>query len=146
MSNPEEQKEKGTDNPAGACTLPETVSLPVMTSRQIGLRLGIAFGLLVAILIGIGYLGLSRMNQINANLNDVIGRQWTTLHLSRQALSYSSRNSRITMEIFLLKDRRVIDSLLKSRAENTQRITELVTKIESQCNSPKEKQLLVAVK
>ena len=105
-----------------------------------------AFGLLVAILIGIGYLGLSRMNQINATLNDVIGRQWTTLHLSRQALAYSTRNSRITMEIFLLQDKRVIDPLLKSRAENTQKISELVTTIESQCDSPEEKRLLSAVK
>ncbi len=110
------------------------------------MRLGIAFGLLVAILIGIGYLGLSRMNQINANLSDVIGRQWTTLHLSRQALAYSNRNSRITMEIFLLKDKRVIDPLLKSRAENTQTVSELLTKIESQCDSAEEQQLLAAVR
>jgi len=142
----EEPKEKGADAVPGVCSPPPAVSLPVLTSRQIGMRLGIAFGLLVAILIGIGYLGLSRMNQINANLNDVIGRQWSTLHLSRQALAYSTRNSRITMEIFFLQDKRVIDPLLKSRAENTQKISELVTKIESQCDSPEEKQLLAAVK
>ena len=128
------------------CLPLQTVRLLILTSRQIGLRLGTAFGLLVAILIGIGYLGLSRMNQINANLNDVIGRQWTTLHLSRQALAYSSRNSRITMEIFLLKDKRVIDPLLKSRAENTQTVSELITKIQSQCDSAEDKRLLAAVK
>lgn len=110
------------------------------------MKLGMAFAFLVALLIGIGYLGLSRMNQINANLNDVVGEQWITLHWSREALAYSSRNSRITMEILLLKDRRAIDPLLKSRAENTARISELVTKIESHCDAPEEKQLLAAVK
>jgi len=106
----------------------------------------LTFSILIAFLIGIGYLGLKRMDQINANLDNVLGRQWTTLHLSRRALAYSSRNSRITMEIFLLSDRSEIDPLLKSRAENTQRITEIVTQIESQCDTQEDKQLLAAVK
>ncbi len=76
---------------------------------------------------------------------EVLGRQWTTLQLSREALAHSNRNSRITMEIFLLRDKRVIDRLLKSRAENTQKISELVTKLESQCGSPEQKRLLEAV-
>jgi len=142
----EKARTNGADTAPGVCSPPQTVSLPILTSRQIGMQLGIAFSLLVAILIGIGYLGLSRMNQINANLNEVLGRQWTTLQLSRQALAYSSRNSRITMEIFLLRDKRVIDPLLKSRAENTQQITELVTEIESLCDTQQDKQLLAAVK
>ncbi len=104
-----------------------------------------AFGLLVAILIGIGYLGLSRMNQINAHLEEVTGKQWAKLQLAREALMYSNRNSRITLEIFVVNDKRLIDSLLADRAQNTQKISELVTKIESQCDSPEEKRLLAAV-
>ena len=125
---------------------PHPVSLPVLTSRQVGMRLGTAFGLLVAILIGIGCLGLSRMDQINAKREEMLGRQWAKLQLAREALMYSNRNSRITMEIFLLNDKRLIDPLLKTRAENTRKISELVATIESQCDSPEEKQLLAAVK
>jgi len=142
----EEPKEKGADAAPGVCSPPQAVSLPVLTSRQIGLRLGIAFGLLVAILIGIGCLGLMRMDQINAKREEMLGRRWTKQQLARQALAYSTRNSRITMEIFLLQDKRVIDPLLKSRAENTQKISELVAKLETQGDSPEEKRLLAAVK
>ncbi|MGC2324559.1 MAG: MCP four helix bundle domain-containing protein, partial [Terriglobales bacterium] len=124
---------------------PPGPALRLSGGRQIALKLGASFAFLIAILIGIGYLGLSRMNQINANFNEVLGRQWTTLQLSREALAHSNRNSRITMEIFLLRDKRVIDRLLKSRAENTQKISELVTKLESQCGSPEQKRLLEAV-
>ncbi len=35
-----------------------------------------AFTVLIALLMGIGYLGLSRMNQINTDLSDVLGRHW----------------------------------------------------------------------
>ena len=105
-----------------------------------------AFTVLIALLMGIGYLGLSRMNQINTDLSDVLGRHWTKVRLSREALAYSSRNSRITMELFLVRDKAEIDSLLKNRVENSQHISERISKIESQCDGPEEKQLLAAVK
>lgn len=116
-----------------------------MKAPPIGINLGVAFGILVAILIGIGILGLSRMDQVNAHREDVLGRRWANVRLAREALTYSNQNSRITMEIFLVDDKRLIDPLLAKRAENTQKISELVAKIESQCDSPEERQLLAAV-
>lgn len=120
--------------------------MSIVKREYIAMKLGLAFGLLVAILIGIGFLGLSRMDQINANLEGVLGRRWGKLHVAREALAYSSRNSRITMEVFLLNDKRLIDPLLSQRAENTQKISELVVKLEEQSDSPEEKQALAAVK
>ena len=75
----------------------------------------------------------------------LLGKRWAKLQWAREAFSYSSRNSRITMEIFLLNDKRLIDPLLANRANNTQNISELVAKLEVQCNSEQEKQLLAAV-
>ena len=113
--------------------------------RPPALELGMAFGLLVAILIGIGILGLSRMRQVNADFEDVMGRRFAKVQLAREALMYSNQNSRITMEIFLLNDKRLIEPLLAERAENTQKISELVVKIGDRCDSPDERQLLAAV-
>ena len=112
-----------------------------------GTILRIAFTVLLALLIGIGYLGLSRMTRINAALNDVLGRHWTILQLSHKALAYSGRNSRITMEIFIVStDKQHIEPLLKSRAESTEKISQLVKEIESRCDSQEDRQLLAAVK
>jgi len=118
---------------------------PEMDVRPIGIKLGAAFAILVAILIGIGILCLSRMDQINTHLEDVLGRHWAKLQLAREALFYSNQNSRITMEIFLVDDQRLIDPLLARRAENTIKISELVEKINRQCDSPEECQLLADV-
>jgi two-component system sensor histidine kinase/response regulator len=117
-----------------------------MKSKYVGMRLASAFFILIALMIGTAYLGFSRMNQINANLAVVLGRQWTALQLSKEALSYSSRNNLVTMEIFLVKDKSKIDSLLKTRAENSRIISELITKIEPQCDSPEDDRGLAAVK
>src|ERR1700733_6041215 len=117
-----------------------------MKSKYVGMRLASAFVILIALLIGVAYLGFSRMKQINATLTVVLGRQWTALQLSQQALSYSSRNSHITTEIFLVKDKRTIDSLLKIRAENSRIISELITKTEPTCDSPEDDRGLAAVR
>ena len=126
---------------------PVDKSLPSaeMNARSVGMKLGAAFAILIAILIGIGILGLSRMDQINAHLEDVLGRHWAKLQLAREALMYSNQNSRITMEIFLVDDKRLIDPLLASRAENTEKISALMEKIKSQCDTTDECQLLAAV-
>ena len=116
-----------------------------MKNEYIGLRLGIAFSLLIAILVGVGWSGLSRMGRINADLEEIVNKRWAKVQLAREAMNYSSLNNRITMEIFLLKDREEIDPLLVRRAENTERISILVKKIEAQIESEKEKELLAAV-
>jgi diguanylate cyclase (GGDEF)-like protein/PAS domain S-box-containing protein len=144
-NNWEDAKKKGADASEGVWSPPQAVSGPALTKPQIGIKLGITFVILVAILIGIGILGLSRMDQSNAALEDVTGRRWSKLQLAQDALMYSNRNTRITLEIFLLSDLRTINPLLADRAQNTQRISNLVAKIEAQCDSPEEGRLLAAV-
>jgi diguanylate cyclase (GGDEF)-like protein/PAS domain S-box-containing protein len=114
-------------------------------SKHIGLTLGMAFALLIAMLVGIGQSGLRRMKEIDQNLSDITGRRSDKLELSRQALRLSNRNSRITMEIFLLQDRAQTNLLLATSAENTKKISALVAEITSRCESEKEKQCLSAV-
>lgn len=120
-------------------------SRPPLASGYIAVRLGLAFSLLVALLIAVGGLGLHRMDKVNADLQDIMGREWAKLRLAREAATYSNRNSRITMEIFLLKDRRKIDSLLLARAENTGRISALVAQLHQLCPSDQEQRLLLAI-
>jgi signal transduction histidine kinase/DNA-binding response OmpR family regulator len=118
-----------------------------MKSNRIAVNLGIAFGFLVCLLLGVGWLGMSRMDRLNAQLEESIGKQWTHLQLSREALKYSNQNSRITMETLILDDSKGIETLLKRRADNTAKISALVIEIEkSGITSGKERELLETVK
>jgi len=107
--------------------------------------LGMAFTVLIAMLVGIGQSGLRRMKKIDESLSDITGRRSDKLQLAREALTLSNRNSRITMEIFLVQDRAQTGMLLATRAENTKTISELVEEIARRCESEKEKQRLSAV-
>jgi hypothetical protein len=44
-----------------------------MMTNHVGTKLGLAFGLLIAILIGIGFFALRRMDQTNATLLNILG-------------------------------------------------------------------------
>jgi diguanylate cyclase (GGDEF)-like protein len=117
-----------------------------LTNKHIGLRLGIAFAVLIAILMGIGQLGLRRMHEINQTLGDITGRRSVKLQMAREALSLSNRNSRIAMEIVLVENRALVDTLLATRSENSKKIATLMDEIEGGCRPGREKQLLSAVK
>ena len=117
----------------------------MLKSKHIGLRLGMAFAVLTAMLVGVGQLGLRRMKTIDESLTDITGRRSDKLQLAREALRLSNLGSRITMEIFLVQDRAMTGMLLAARAENSEKISELLTEIARRSESEKEKQQLSAV-
>jgi diguanylate cyclase (GGDEF)-like protein/PAS domain S-box-containing protein len=116
-----------------------------LKDKHIGLRLGVAFAVLIVILLGIGRLGL-RMHEIDKTLADITGRQSANLDLARRALMLSNINSRIAMEIVLVENRALVETLLATRSENSKEITRLVEESERRCGSEEERKLLDAVK
>jgi diguanylate cyclase (GGDEF)-like protein/PAS domain S-box-containing protein len=118
----------------------------VLKGRHTGLRLGMAFAALIAILLVIGQLGLRRMQAIDDTLGDITGRQSTNLQLARRALMLSNINSRMTLQIVLVENRELVKTLLAARSENSSEITRLVEESERRCRSEDERQLLLDVK
>src|SRR5205085_3628396 len=117
-----------------------------MKNQKIGVRLGLVFSFLIAVLIGIGWLGLDRMGQNDSDMEALVNKRWAKVQLSREALNYSTINNRITMQIFLVQDREELDALLARRAENSDRITDLIKQLEGRLESNEEKELLEATK
>jgi len=115
-------------------------------SKHIGLRLGIAFSVLIAILAGVGQLGLGRMRVINDTLSGITEKQSAKLELTRRALMISNDNSRVMMEIVLVENRALVNTLLADRSDKSKEVSRLLEVIEGRCKSEKEKQLLLSVK
>ncbi len=109
-------------------------------------KLSIAFGCLMLILVGVGWLGIVRMANMNAEVSKITNQQWKHAELSREAVRYSSANNRITMVVFLVQDPKRIQTLLAERAQNTARISELLDQIEATIESPREQNLLEEVR
>jgi len=117
----------------------------MLNNQSVGLRLAIAFSFLIAVLIGVGWLGLNRMGRINGELERTVMHRWSTVQLARQALHYSNLNNRTTMQIFFLQDRAEIDPLLVGRAENSERISVLLKEIWARSETQQEGKLLADI-
>ena len=85
------------------------------------------------------------MQWINDNLHEVTDNRWSEVKLARQAVAYSSLNSRLMMQIFLVDDRKEIDALLEQRARNTQSISVLLKTIEESLDGPADRALVAAI-
>src|SRR6266853_2272658 len=118
-----------------------------MKKDPTGVKLGIAFGFLISLLIGVGWLGLSRLGQINDNVNNLFDQRWQKLLLTRQASFYSNSNYRAAMSAFFLKsnDKAARDSFLAQLAENDKKRTTVWKKIGEHLDSEKERELFRTV-
>ncbi|MGB9435085.1 MAG: PAS domain S-box protein, partial [Candidatus Acidiferrum sp.] len=117
-----------------------------MRNKHVGLRLGVAFAVLIALLLGIGQFGLRRMQQIDDSVGNITSKQLNDLTLAQRAVALSNDNNRIVMQIALVEDRALVGKLSAARAENSKEITRLLEESEGRCASEQERDLLSEVK
>ncbi len=115
------------------------------SDSHLGARVGLSFGLLIAILISIGWVELSQLRRIDADLANMVDQRWQTVQLSRQAQNYSNINSRLTMQVFLVDDEKEVSSLLAQASGNSERISQLIASLRSRVESNDEAELLYAI-
>ncbi len=121
-------------------------SRDLQDGRQVGMKLGLAFGLLIAILLGTAYLALDRLQIMYAGLEEELSESLLELQTAQDGLRYSNENGQLTMELFLVQREEVIDQLLARRAENSRKISALMPPLEVRCGSDEEKRRLQTVK
>jgi PAS domain S-box-containing protein len=117
-----------------------------LKTKRIALKLGIAFTALIALLAGIAQFGLRRMQAIDETFFDVTGRKLVDLQVARRELKLSDDNSRIAMEMVLVENRPLVNTLSAVGSENSNEITRLLAESEHYRESEEEKQLLSEVK
>ena len=103
------------------------------------------FGLLIALMIGLGMFNLVEADRVNRSFERMADTQWRKTQLATRALEISSQNSRVTMEIFLQSDPRQINSLLQQRQENTDLVTGLLNQLGPLTQGREERELLVRI-
>src|SRR5690349_5486233 len=115
-----------------------------MKKDSTGVKLGIAFGVLISLLVGVGWLGLSRMDQMNSDVSNLFNRRWEKVQLARRVVYYAISNYRITTKIAVMKSgvKTPADLFPVERAENRLNASEAEKKLAAMINSEAEKVLL----
>jgi two-component system cell cycle sensor histidine kinase/response regulator CckA len=115
-----------------------------MRRDSTGLKVEIAFGCLVVLLIGVSWLGMSRMGQLNASTNHLFDERWQKLYATRQAASYFNSNHRIAIRVFLTEPRNKEEraALVAQLKESTLKGSAAWKQIEAQPATDAEQDLL----
>ena len=115
-----------------------------MRRDSTGLKLGIAFGCLIALLIGVGWLGLSRMGQINATANRLFDERSQKLDAARQASTYFTSNYRIVIRLFLMEpnDKKETAALVAQLNGNTLKGSAALKQIAAEPATDAERELI----
>jgi PAS domain S-box-containing protein len=108
------------------------------------LKVGIAFAVLVALLVGVGWMGLNRMGQINTSVDRLFNERWDKLFTTRLAASYLNSNYRISVRVLLMEHRNKEEmaALLAQMNENTLKDSAAWKQIAAESNSDDERELL----
>ena len=108
------------------------------------LRLEITFGCLVTLLVGVGWLGLSRMGQINSNLDGILNQGVVKLQLADQALFYANSNFRMVTTLILTKPRsqKDLQAYVLKREENRAQIAVIKKQVGELSKTPQETELI----
>jgi PAS domain S-box-containing protein len=108
-------------------------------SNNPGLKLAAAFAALILILISVGWLGLSHMAALEREDQRVVDKQVRDEHIAREALEYSTINSRIALQLFILTNRDEIQPLLARREANSKHISALLDEISTRLDDDNER-------
>jgi PAS domain S-box-containing protein len=116
----------------------------VFGDSHLGARLGLSFGLLIAMLLSVGWVGIRQLHRADQALAEMVDGQWQDVQLSRRAQSLSNDNNRLTMQVFMANASE-IDVLMIERASNSEKIAQLIEKLRSRVGSKAEAERLDVV-
>jgi len=114
-------------------------------SLRIGQRLAAGFGLVVALALVIGGIGLRTTSRLDEQLRVVTRDRFALVTLTNDILERSVDNARITMQLFLVSGGQAEEALLAQNQENSAAITAGMAKIEALLATEKDKALFADV-
>jgi methyl-accepting chemotaxis protein len=117
-----------------------------VTKLRIGTRLALAFSLLIAVVIGVGWVGLSRMAHINANLDEVAVERWGKAQIASEGANRAQLQASLIGQLFLTRERADMDRILEAMENNRRAVVALVEKREATVVNARGKELLERVK
>ena len=115
-----------------------------MNDSPVGLKLASAFGLLLSLLIGVGWLGLSTMSRTNSDLIH-LRDDTSKLEFAQRAEYYANINLRLIMEVLILNRKEDIEAFQAKRDENRKRSADIVEALKPKIDSEKEGALLADI-
>ena len=117
-----------------------------MSDWKIGTRLGLAFGLLIVMMLGVVVIGLVRFGTVGTVNSRIIEEDWVKAEAANMIDTTTRANARRTMELVLATDAQHLQAIKAAIATNKKTIDEAVATLDKLVHLPKGKALLAQLK
>jgi methyl-accepting chemotaxis protein len=118
----------------------------LVTRLRIGTRLSLAFAFLIAVLVVVGWVGLSRMAQIDDNLEQVAVGRWGKAQLATEGANRAQLQAALVTRLFLERDRVEAGRIQEAMEANRRAAVALVERREATLVDARPRELLGRVK
>ena len=116
-----------------------------MFSLTLRARLTLVVAFIGAVGAVVGWFALNRLEALNHTMRDVVSYRYTMLEMTNQTLELSIENSRLTMQMFLSRDKNGLQHLRAQIPQNSKAIASLVEEISHAVRLPRERALFDVV-
>ncbi len=117
-----------------------------MSDWKIGTRLGLAFGLLIVMMLGVVVIGLVRFGTVGTVNSRIIEEDWVKAEAANMIDTTTRANARRTMELVLATDAQHLQAIKAAIATNKKTIDEAVATLDKLVHLPEGKALLAQLK
>ena len=117
-----------------------------MSDWKIGTRLGLAFGLLIVMMLGVVVIGLVRFGTVGTVNSRIIEEDWVKAEAANMIDATTRANARRTMELVLATDAQHLQAIKAAIATNKKTIDEAVATLDKLVHLPEGKALLAQLK
>src|ERR1022692_3431665 len=88
-----------------------------MRDLKIGARMGLSFGLLLLLMLGVGSFSLDRMRRLEQSTESLARVQFVKVRLAESGLQHVNNNARIALHLFLMGDSKERDEVIAVQKE-----------------------------
>jgi methyl-accepting chemotaxis protein len=113
---------------------------------NVGVRLGVGFGLVLNLLAVLVVVGLTRVGSIGAATSTMIDKDWVKAEAANAISSATRANARRTMELLLVQDKASRAHILDRIEANRNTVNEALARLDQLVYLPEGKSLLATIK
>src|SRR5215467_5614003 len=117
-----------------------------MKHMKIGMRLALGFGAVILLVVAMAGMGLTRLAEMHHITEDIVTKDWQKTVLVNEIVNTANENGRANLEMLLVTDLEARNKILERIDSNTQKITELLEKLDSVIAGVEEQALVEKIR
>jgi methyl-accepting chemotaxis protein len=117
-----------------------------MKHMKIGMRLALGFGAVILLVVAMAGMSLTRLAEMDRITQGIVTKDWQKTVLANDIVGVANENGRANMEILLVTDLEARNKILERIDSNTQKITELLEKLDGMISGAEEQALVEKIR